>query len=115
MSVEVDKADHVSIDKIIESIKTLIFKLFTNKWSNHGHLDRLDNCSIAIIIDGIWKIARPKCVYDQIAFFSKEFGLIQTGCRKTPNINSYFCKEHAGKDLIFKTCDGGDWHFIQII
>ena len=48
----------------------------------------------------------PSLCFDNIYKRTKEFGKIITGCRNTPNINSYFCKKHQGEDLVFKVENG---------
>lgn len=96
-----------SIDEAIETIKPVLFEVFVHKWIGHSHSKINDTkCNLTITMDGCWKIARAKCVYDKINFNSDIFGKIRTGCRKTPNINSYFCKDHHGHDLVFKINNG---------
>ena len=71
-------------------------------------------CGFTITIDGNWKLTRAKCCFDSIFIRIKEFGKLITGCRKTPNINSYFCKNHHGKDLFFRAEKIKKFAFIQI-
>ena len=44
--------------------------------------------------DGLWKINRLKCAYDNLFVNTQEINPIQTGCINTPMRNSYFCQEH---------------------
>ena len=90
------------LDEAIDSIISSVSSNFTKKWSQHDHIIPDALCGFTITIDGNWKLTRAKCCFDSIFIRIKEFGKLITGCLKTPNINSYFCKNHHGKDLIFR-------------
>ena len=89
------------------SIRDKLFANFTRKWSKHSHkyLKQAIQCNRTITIDGNWKLYRSKCCYEHILIRSHEFGKIITGCRNSPNINSYFCKKHQNCELVFNAGD----------
>jgi len=96
-----------AIDIILESIRSLIGPTFTKVWSNHVHLktnDKEEICNLTLTADGNWKLGRLKCLYAgaETNIKTKEFGLIQTGCRSIPLPRSYYCKEHTGFEVKFR-------------
>jgi hypothetical protein len=101
-----------AIDQEIAKIKPELFTRFTNKWSQHTHTFYCQNCNRTVTLDGNWKIKRRKCAYDCLCIKTKEFGKIITGCRDYPMKNSYFCRAHKGKELIFKGPDGNKVSFV---
>ena len=44
---------------------------------------------------------RRRCMNDFSVFPTLEFGDINTGCRESPMLNSYFCKAHQNEQLKF--------------
>ena len=100
-----EKADSTNpLDQVLMSLKSELCKNFTQKWSNHKHLNH-DSCNGAIVIDGLWKVHRMKCAFENTFVKTKEFGSIQTGCVRTPNYGSYYCTQHQGNELTIN-CDG---------
>jgi hypothetical protein len=94
-----DNSEHEPFADAFKIVKTTFFKNFVNKWSQHKH-DH-PHCNKTITFDGDWKVWRLKCCYENLAYTSKEFGPIWTGCLKTPNRQSYFCLQHQSAELKF--------------
>jgi len=90
-----------AIDEQIGKLKYKLFTCFVNKWSKHTHAKNCRECNLTVTLDGNWKIKRRKWAYVSVTIKTKEFRKIITGCRAYPCKNSYFCKSHQGKDLIF--------------
>lgn len=88
------------IDEVLKIIKPSLFKNFVSKWSKHNHSTD-PNCNKTITMDGLWKISRLKCSYDNVVFDTIEFGEIKVGCPETPERFSYYCAKHKGHNLIF--------------
>ena len=76
-----------------------------NRWSEHTHIKECEQCKTTITFDGCWKIYRAKCSYEFVYWETEEFKPIQIGCQNSPEYNSFFCKEHRGKQLSFKIGD----------
>jgi hypothetical protein len=89
-----------AIDDAIRGIKSEMMKTFVTKWSKHKCSDT-SQCKMTITFDGIWKIQRFKCCYENV-FVKTDFGDIQIGCNESPTRGSYFCTAHRECDLGFR-------------
>lgn len=104
--VKLASEDQTQIDDCIKEIQFELFPKFVQLWSSHTQKNKCELCNRTIIMHGNWKICRLKCCFEAIYQRTVEFGKLITGCRQTPNINSYFCKNHQGEDLVFNTENG---------
>ncbi len=99
-----DANDSQPIESTLAEIRGEMLKNFTTKWSKHRHtkVDGADDekCSAALVMDGLWKINRAKCCYDEV-YVATDMGDLQTGCIATPGFNSYYCDQHKNEQLIF--------------
>jgi hypothetical protein len=91
------------IDKVLRDLKPELFSQFVRKWSSHTH--QAENCNYTITFDGLWKISRLKCSYDNVVFPSNEFGDLPYGCVQTPLRNNYYCSNHQNYNLVFNNGD----------
>ena len=48
---------------------------------------------------------RRRCMNDVSGFQTQEFGELNIGCRDSPMLKSYFCKEHQNEQLRFFDCE----------
>ncbi len=94
------------VNELISVIRGDMWMYFVRKWSNHSHGDKIDHkCNLCLIMDGLWKLFRAKCILGNIFVQNTEFGDIDTGCRATPTRNSYYCKQHSDYETKFKVGD----------
>ena len=87
----------------LNNIRSSFQPHFIKKWSSDNHLKKCNNllCSTAIVVDGNHKINRLKCVYDdQYVKIPELETMKQTGCKKTPSLNSYFCESHKSQSSL---------------
>jgi hypothetical protein len=87
-----------NLDDSLEEIRTSLFTIFTKKWSNL--LCRSKDCSKVLIVDGIWKLNRLKCMNEENQLCCAELTPINVGCTKTPNRNGYFCSDHSNDESV---------------
>jgi hypothetical protein len=85
------------LDKSLETIRSSLSVNFTKKWSN-GHYCKSKDCSKILNVDGIWKLNRLKCLFEDFMLCSEELAPVKIGCVKTPNRNSFYCSEHDIKE-----------------
>jgi len=81
------------LDDELENLRPNLFSLFTRKWSNNHHCKN-PNCSKILAVDGIWKINRLKCMFENGHIITEELDPIQIGCPYSPEQGSYYCSLH---------------------
>ena len=91
-------ANDIGLDALLRNIKPFVARHFA-KWSAHKH--NVANCKLTITVDGIWSMHRRRCMNDFSFFPTQEFGNLNTGCRESPMLKSYFCKAHQNEQLKF--------------
>ncbi len=73
-----ERAQDTPLEQTLKLVKPHLSPQFTQKWSRHTH-GAADTCNNAIVIDGLWKIHRLKCAYENVSVITEEFGKIETG------------------------------------
>jgi len=84
------------LDDAIELIRPNLLPNFIKKWTgpHHSTVCKSKKCSAAVNVDGIWKISRLKCAFQNIGMQSPELPNIIVGCKFSPAPNSYYCEDH---------------------
>jgi len=92
-----------AVDELINEVRGNMWEYFVRKWT--GHKCSHQKCSLCLIMDGLWKLFRSKCILGNIFIKNTEFGDIDSGCRATPARNSYYCTEHSNNEIKFSVGD----------
>jgi hypothetical protein len=93
------------VNELLQKYKSTFLTNFINKWSAHQHFDECQSCNLCLVMDGNWKVGRPKCLCGDVITPSPEFGDLNIGCVQVPNRNSYYCNEHKDMQVYYKFND----------
>lgn len=94
------------LDHTLEATRNKIVGLFLSKWSkvNHGTKCSLESCEEAMVLDGNFKVYRPKCYFHDVfyPFAEAHSQKFRISYPNTPIRGSYYCDDHQNAFDFFK-------------